>query len=240
MLLGTAMYGQVDGKTSVFLYAYLDKALGGPAFFYVTGLALGFGYNRKVDVPLEKIKDFPLVKQAIEGGIKCIEHGNLINDEIAKMMSENDVWLSPQVVVYLTFSPDLGPVRLAKGKMVTDGLDNMFRLAKKYNLKIAFGTDVVVNPKAAAAQNREFVERAKWFTPAEILTQATANSGELLQLSGDRSPYPGVIGKIEEGAYADILLINGNPLDDISILAKPHENLDLIMKDGKIYKNTIN
>ncbi len=67
MLLGTAMYGQVDGKTSVFLYAYLDKALGGPAFFYVTGLALGFGYNRKVDVPLEKIKNFPLVKQAIEG-----------------------------------------------------------------------------------------------------------------------------------------------------------------------------
>lgn len=179
------------------------------------------------------------VKQAIEGGVKCIEHGNLINDEIAKMMAENDVWLSPQVVVYLTFSPDLGPVRLAKGKMVTDGLDNMFRLAKKYNLKIVFGTDVVVNPKAAADQNREFVERAKWFTPAEILTQATANSGELLQLSGGRSPYPGVIGKIEEGAFADILLINGNPLDDISILAKPHENLDLIMKDGKVYKNTL-
>lgn len=179
------------------------------------------------------------IKQAIEGGVKSIEHGNLMNDEIAKMMADNGVWLSPQVVVYLTFSPDLGPVRLAKGKMVTDGLDNMFKLAKKYNLKIAFGTDVVVNPKAAAAQNREFVERAKWFTPAEILTQATANSGELLQLSGDRSPYPGVIGKIEEGAFADILLINGNPLDDISILAKPHENLDLIMKDGKIYKNTI-
>lgn len=180
------------------------------------------------------------VKQAIEAGVKCIEHGNLINEEIAQMMAENDVWLSPQVVVYLTFSPDLGPVRLAKGKMVGEGLDTMFELAKKYNLKIVFGTDVVVNAEAAADQNREFVERAKWFTPAEILTQATANSGELLQLSGDRSPYPGKIGIIEEGAYADILLINGDPLKDISILTNPEENLSLIMKDGKVYKNKIN
>ncbi|WP_340112723.1 metal-dependent hydrolase family protein [Maribellus mangrovi] len=180
------------------------------------------------------------IKQAIKGGVKCIEHGNLINEEIAKMMAENDVWLSPEVVVYLTFSSDLGPVRLAKGAMVRDGLDNMFKLAKKYNLKIVFGTDVVVNPEAAADQNREFVERAKWFTPAEILNQATSLAGELLQLSGERSPYPGKIGVIEEDAYADILLIDGNPLNDISILADPHKNLALIMKDGKIYKNTLN
>ncbi len=179
------------------------------------------------------------IKQAIEAGVKCIEHGNLLDEEIAQMMAENDVWLSPQVVVYLTFSPDLGPVRLAKGKMVEAGLDTMFKLAKKYHLKIAFGTDVVVNPVAAADQNREFVERARWFTPAEILNQATANSGELLQLSGDRSPYPGKIGVIAKGAFADLLLIDGNPLEDISILANPAESLTLIMKDGKIYKNTL-
>lgn len=179
------------------------------------------------------------IKQAIEGGVKCIEHGNLINEEIAQMMAEKDIWLSPEVVVYLTFSPDLGPVRLAKGEMVRDGLDNMFKLAKKYKLKIVFGTDVVVNPEAAADQNREFVERTKWFTPAEILNQATGNAGELIQLCGDRSPYPGKIGVIEEGAYADILLIDGNPLKDINILTDPHKNLALIMKDGKIYKNTV-
>lgn len=179
------------------------------------------------------------IKQAIEGGVKCIEHGNLINEEIAQMMAEKDIWLSPQVVVYLTFSPDLGPVRLAKGKMVGEGLDNMFKLAKQYNLKIVFGTDVVVNPEAAADQNREFVERAKWFTPAEILAQATANSGELLQLSGDRSPYPGKIGVIEEGAYADLLLIDGDPLKNIEILADPEKSLALIMKDGVVYKNTL-
>ena len=179
------------------------------------------------------------IKQAIECGVKSIEHGNLITEEIAKMMAEKEVWLSPQVVVYKTFSPDLGPVRLAKGKMVESGLDTMFKLARKHKLKIVFGTDVVVNPAAAAAQNNEFVERLEWFSPAEILTQATANSGELLQLSGDRSPYPGKIGVIKEGAYADLLLIDGNPLKDISILTKPAESLALIMKDGKIYKNTL-
>lgn len=180
------------------------------------------------------------IKQAIENGIKSIEHGNLIDDEIAQMMADNGVWLSPQVVVYLTFSPDLGPVRLAKGRMVTAGLDQMFALAKQYDIKIAFGTDVVVNPEACADQNREFVERTKWFTPAEVLEQATSLSGELLQLSGDRSPYPGVVGKIEEGAHADLLLIDGNPLEDISILQDYEETLDLIMKGGVIYKDEMN
>ena len=179
------------------------------------------------------------IKQAIENGVKSIEHGNLITPEIAKMMADNDVWLSPQVVVYLTFSPDLGEVRLAKGRMVEKGLDSMFKLAKEYDLNIAFGTDVVVNPQACADQNREFVERTKWFTPAEVLKQATSLSGQLLQLSGDRSPYPGKIGVIEEGAFADLLLIEGNPLEDISILTEPEKNISLIMKDGKIYKNTI-
>jgi len=83
------------------------------------------------------------------------------------------------------------------------------------------------------------VERTKWFTPAEVLVQATSLSGELLQLSGARSPYPGVVGKIEEGAHADLLLIDGNPLEDISILRNPHEVLDLIMKGGAIFKNEL-
>lgn len=179
------------------------------------------------------------IQQAIAGGVKCIEHGNLLDEETARLMAENDIWLSPQVVVYLTFSPDLGDVRLEKGRMVGEGLNTMFELAKKHNLNVVFGTDVVVNPEACADQNREFVERARWFTPTEILNQATRNAGELLQLSGDRSPYPGKIGVIEVGAYADLLLIDGNPLEDISILADPHQNLALIMKDGQIFKNTI-
>jgi imidazolonepropionase-like amidohydrolase len=97
-----------------------------------------------------------------------------------------------------------------------------------------------MNLRACADQNREFVERTRWFTPAEVLRQATSLSGELLQMSGERSPYPGKIGVIEEGAHADLLLINGNPLEDISILRGHEKSLALIMKAGKVYKNTIN
>lgn len=179
------------------------------------------------------------VKAAVDAGVMSIEHGNLIDEATAKLMAKRGVWLSPQVVVYKTFSPDLGPVRLAKGKMVEAGLDNMFRLAKKHKLKIAFGTDVVVSDAACADQAREFVERTAWFTPAEVLKQATSLSGELLQLSGPRSPYPGKIGVIEKGALADLLLINGNPLEDISILRDHEANLALIMKGGKVYKEAL-
>lgn len=70
------------------------------------------------------------IRQAIEAGVRSIEHGNLITEDIAQLMAENEVWLSPQVLVYRTFSPDLGPVRLAKGRMVEAGLDRMFSLAK--------------------------------------------------------------------------------------------------------------
>ena len=72
------------------------------------------------------------------------------------------------------------------------------------------------------------------------MRQATSKGGELLAMSGPKNPYPSKLGVIEVGAYADVLLINGNPLDDISILTNPSENLALIMKDGKVYKNTIN
>jgi len=179
------------------------------------------------------------IRIAVNNGVKSIEHGNLLDEPTAKLMAEKGVWLSAQVLTYSNVPKTLGPVRLAKHKLVFEGLNTMFAAAKKYKLKIVFGTDFVFDPEAAAKQNTEFTLRTKWFTPAEILRQATSLSGELLQLSGERSPYPGKIGVIQEGALADILLINGNPLQDISILTKPDENLAMIMKDGKIYKNTI-
>ena len=77
------------------------------------------------------------------------------------------------------------------------------------------------------------------FSNAEILRQATSLNAEVLELSGPRNPYPGKLGVIEEGAYADILLINGNPLEDLSILTTPEKTLALIMKDGEIHKDML-
>ena len=78
----------------------------------------------------------------------------------------------------------------------------------------------------------------KWYTPGEVLVMATGNAGELLKLSGNRNPYPGDLGVIKEGALADVLLVEGNPLDDITVVGDT-DNLRVIIKDGKVYKNTL-
>ena len=79
----------------------------------------------------------------------------------------------------------------------------------------------------------------RWYTPAEALKMATADNGELMALSGFINPYPGKLGVVEAGALADLLLVDGNPLDDINLVANPDKNFVVIMKDGKIYKNTL-
>lgn len=181
------------------------------------------------------------IQRAIKNGVKCIEHGQLMDEETMKMMKEKDIWLSPQVIVY-TYHPN-GYTQDQKDKhdQAYDGIDNMFKMAKKIGFeRIVFGSDIITSLDELAQINNEFRFRSEWFSPVEILNQATSKSAELLQLSGERNPYPGKIGVIEEGAYADILLIDGNPLKDIEVLTKPDENLDLIMKDGEIYKNEMN
>ncbi len=79
----------------------------------------------------------------------------------------------------------------------------------------------------------------RWYTPAEVLKMATADNAELLALSGLRNPYPGKLGVIEEGALADLLLVEADPIANIKVLEEPAKNLVVIIKDGKVYKNTI-
>jgi imidazolonepropionase-like amidohydrolase len=180
------------------------------------------------------------IRRAIDNGVKSIEHANLVDEKTLRYMQKQDIWLSPQVSVYTYIPAGYTEDQANKHRAAYAGLDNLFKTAKKMGYdKIAFGTDIITDPEALSRMNEEFTYREKWFTPAEILTQATSKSAELLAMSGERNPYPGKLGVIEKGAYADLLLINGNPLKDLSILLKPDENLALIMKDGKIYKNTI-
>ena len=81
--------------------------------------------------------------------------------------------------------------------------------------------------------------RSKWFTPYEVLVQATSRGGELIALAGPRNPYPGKLGVVEEGAYADMLLVDGNPLENIDLVGHPETSFVLIMKDGTIYRDTV-
>jgi imidazolonepropionase-like amidohydrolase len=119
------------------------------------------------------------------------------------------------------------------------GTDTAYGLAKKYGIKTAWGTDILFDPEYLAAQNQQLTKMVKWYTPAEVLKMATAGSAELLALSGPRNPYPGKLGVIEEGALADLLLVDGDPIANIKVLEDPGKNLVVIMKDGKAYKNVL-
>jgi imidazolonepropionase-like amidohydrolase len=180
------------------------------------------------------------IRRAIENGVKSIEHGNLIDRETLQLMKDNDVWLSPQVTVYTFIPPGYTEGQAAKHRQAFAGIDQMFTTAKEIGFEnIVFGSDIISSPDQVLTILGEFEKRTKWFTNFEILRQATSKGGELLRMSGVLNPYPGKLGVIEEGAYADILLFDGNPLDDVRVIVAFEDNMDLIMKDGKIFKNTI-
>lgn len=181
------------------------------------------------------------VRRAIDSGVKVIEHAHLIDDATAQYIADNDVWLSTQPIIHEFFDGMFpsGSDQAEKAEEVMEGTDNLYQMVKKYKIRTAFGTDVLFSEEMARQQGQMLVSLKRWFTPAEILRQATSTNGELLELSGLRSPYKGKVGVIEEDAFADLLLVDGDPLADIDLLADPERNFLLIMKDGKIYKNNL-
>lgn len=177
------------------------------------------------------------VRRAVEAGVRCVEHGQLLDEETIKLLAEKGVWLSLQA---LDPAPATAPKDVQiKKMMVVDGTDLAFRLAKKYELKLAWGTDIMFDPQTAENQTTDILKLEKWFTPAQALKMLTSDNAELLALCGKRNPYPGKLGVIEEGALADLLLVKGEPLDQLKTFADPEKSLLVIMKDGKIYKNLI-
>jgi imidazolonepropionase-like amidohydrolase len=180
------------------------------------------------------------IQRSIAAGVKCIEHGHLMDDATARLMAEKGIWLSTQPFLDMSSAAGLGPQEQAKMQQVITGTDTVYALAKKYKIKTAFGTDILFSPALAARQNAMLSDLTRWFTPAEALRMATSTNAELLALSGPRNPYPGKLGVVEEGALADLLLVDGDPLADIDLIDDPAKNFVVIMKDGKIHKNTLN
>jgi len=130
-------------------------------------------------------------------------------------------------------------VQREKAEEVWPGIARSYALAKKYKIKTAWGTDVLFSRALAQRQGAILASLVRWYTPAEALIMATSTNGELLALSGKRSPYRGKLGVVEAGALADLLLVDGNPLQDINLVADPAKNFVVIMKDGNIYKNAL-
>lgn len=177
------------------------------------------------------------VRRAIEAGVKCIEHGQLLDEETLQLMADKGIWLSTQNLI--ASSPEMDALRKEKRKPVIEGQEKIWPLAKKLQVKLAWGTDFLFEPELNSLQNEYILKLQKWFTNAEILKMVTHDNAELLQLSGLRSPYPGKLGVIEEGALADVLLVDGNPLQNLSVIANPGKNFLVIVKDGIIYKNLV-
>jgi imidazolonepropionase-like amidohydrolase len=179
------------------------------------------------------------VRQAIDAGCRCVDHGQLLDEATVALMAEKGIWWSLQPflddrpLVYAEGSPN----RLKQLEMFK-GTETAYALAQKYKVKTAWGTDTLFDAAASALRGFNLAKMTKWYRPFDLLKMATADNAALLALSGPRSPYPGTLGVVREGALADLLLVNGNPLENIRLLETPEQSLNVVMKDGQIFKNS--
>jgi imidazolonepropionase-like amidohydrolase len=186
------------------------------------------------------------VNRAIDAGVRCIEHNFLVSEDTIKRMKKEGIALSVQGFISMIafanpeditfFNPD----QKAKGKQVNTGAVQMLKWARKHELLMATGGDMF-GPAYNGSQALNMTILATiGFTPYEIMKMGTSNAAEILTWSGGMNPYKyGTLGTIAAGGYADLILVEGNPLDDIKIIEDYSNNFKVIMKDGKIWKNTL-
>ena len=182
------------------------------------------------------------IRQAVEAGVKSIEHGHLIDEPTAKLLAERGTWIILQAFLddedAVPF-PAGSPARTKQLQMIA-GTDAAYRLARKHGVRIGWGSDTLFDQRLATRQGAQLAKLARWFSPTEVLTIATGGNARLLGMAGLRSPYAGRIGVVEQGALADLLLVDGDPTRQLELIADPDSNFLVIMKDGVIYKNKIN
>ena len=175
------------------------------------------------------------IRRAIEAGVRVVDHGQLLDEDTLQLMVENEVWLSLQVLREST--PDMDPMRRIKRQPIIDNQPRVWQMARDLGVKLAWGTDFLFEPAINDQQNEHIVMLEQWFSPAEALRLVTHDNAQLLALSGLRSPYQGRLGVVAEDALADLLLVRGNPLEDLALVADPENHFLVIMKDGRIYKD---
>lgn len=182
------------------------------------------------------------VRQAIEAGVRCIEHGHLIkDDDTVELFTKHDVWWSLQPFVD-EFVPlfEKGSSNAEKLKQILEGTDIAYNLAIKHGVKVAWGTDILFSADLAEKQGAMLRKTTDWFSSGEALRIATGGNGDLLKMSMLRDPYPeGKLGVIETGAHADLLLVDGDPVANIDLITTPDTSLVVIMKGGSIVKNIL-
>jgi imidazolonepropionase-like amidohydrolase len=183
------------------------------------------------------------MRRASEAGVRCFEHGTLLDRETAKIIKDQGIWLCPQFALFFdNFVADVvtSPTQDRKRRLVQDAAYTQAEIINEFNLPTVFGTDLAMNKEwGDMYQPTEFRSKKKVHGSYRGLLTATGNVHRLFKLCTYRNPYPeGKIGVLEAGSFADILLVNGNPVEDLELLVDK-DNIKLIMKDGKIFKNTL-
>lgn len=175
------------------------------------------------------------IRRCVELGVRSIEHGTLVDDETAEFVAHKGAYIVPTMVIIFALMEhgrSLGFPTVSQRKLESiyehalRGMDSM----RRAGVKIGFGTDLL--GQLYVQQCREFSIRREVFTSLEILRQATSINAELMQLGGR-------IGCITPGAYADLLVVDGDPLRDINLLGADGKHLKLIMRAGKLVKNEL-
>ena len=177
------------------------------------------------------------IRRALEAGVKSIEHGHMADEATVKLIAEKGAWLSLQP--FQAGDNPLTPEQIKKAEP-TSHWDRVAGWAKANGVKVAFGTDLLFQPDGTWKQNELLTRFAKVFGNVETLKIATSGNATLFAMSGSRNPYKEAkLGVLEEGAWADMLLVDGDPTQDINLIADPEHKFILIIKDGRIYKNKL-
>lgn len=181
------------------------------------------------------------IQRAMKAGVQSIEHGQLADEDTVKRMAGEGTWWSIQpFLADEDANEKQDPNSRAKQMQVSEGTVRAFELGRKHKVQMAFGTDILFNPKGGESQCRQLAKLVRFMPPLEVLKMATGKAGKLLALSGPRSPYDGDLGVIAVGAHADLLVVDGDPARDLDWLRDPGKNLRLIMKGGAVVKEALN
>jgi len=174
------------------------------------------------------------IHRAVALGVRTIEHGNLIDDETAAFMASKGAFVVPTLITYEAMRDEGAeqgyPIesQIKNVTVLERGLESL-RIYKKHGVKMAYGSDLLGSMHQR--QSEELQIRAKVFTPYEVILQATSVAADVLNMQGK-------LGIIAEGAIADILVVNGDPANDLRVLGSQGKNIDYIMKDGAFAKRS--
>jgi imidazolonepropionase-like amidohydrolase len=175
------------------------------------------------------------ITRAANGGVRTIEHGNLIDDASAALMAKSGMFLIANLVAYYAMrerAKEFGmtPEMLEKNDLVIDGGLKSLEICKRAGVPVAYGSDLL--GQLQVDQSREFQLRSEVVKPIDIIRSATTIGAQVVRQEGK-------LGCVKPGAFADLIVVDGNPLKRLDLLQGQGEHIPLIMQGGKLYKNAL-